>query len=163
MCETCGCNRNSRIIEIEKDILDENEHIGKRNKKRFDDYGLLVINLLSSPGAGKTTILERTILDLKDEFRIGVIEGDQYTSIDALRIARINVPVYQINTLNACHLDAHMIEHTLNKLPLSDLDLLFIENVGNLICPSGFYLGEDFKVIISSIPEAEDKPLYFIY
>jgi len=161
MCETCGCNENIKKINIEKDIFDKNKEIAERNRQIFNYHGLLVLNLVSSPGAGKTTLLEKTIMDLKDRFSIGVIEGDQHTSRDADRIAKTNVPVYQINTLSACHLDAHMIKHILDKLPLNELDILFIENVGNLICPSEFDLGEDFKVVISSITEGEDKALKY--
>ena len=117
--------------------------------------------MLSSPGSGKTTILEKTTRHLKNRYRVAVIEGDQQTDRDAIRIAKANVPVYQINTLSACHLDAHMVSHGMTKLPLNNLDMVFIENVGNLICPSEFELGEDFKVIVSSITEGEDKALKY--
>jgi len=159
MCETCGCSGSK--IDIKEDLFSRNRFIAERNKTKFDYHGILVMNMLSSPGSGKTTILEKTIMNLKNDFRLAVIEGDQQTNRDAIRIAKIGVPVYQINTLSACHLDAHMVSHAMDTLPLSDLDIVFIENVGNLICPSEFELGEDFKVIVMSITEGEDKALKY--
>jgi hydrogenase nickel incorporation protein HypB len=119
------------------------------------------MNLVSSPGAGKTTLLERTIRDLKSNIPIGVIEGDQQTDRDAERIRATGVPAYQIKTMDACHLDAHMVKHALENFQMDTLELLFIENVGNLICPSAFDLGEDHRVIILSITEGEDKALKY--
>ena len=161
MCETCGCMDNTKKIIFEKKVLEENERLAKKNREIFNSLRLLVLNLISSPGAGKTTLLERTIHDIKNEFAIGVIEGDQYTNRDAERISKTGVPVFQINTLSACHLDAHMIKHAMGEILLNELDILFIENVGNLICPANFDLGEDFKVVVSSITEGEDKAIKY--
>jgi hydrogenase nickel incorporation protein HypB len=119
------------------------------------------MNLMSSPGAGKTSLLERTIQALKDEFRVGVIEGDIQSTYDAERIGRTGAPVVQINTGGACHLDSNMIQEALRNLDIKTLDLLFIENVGNLVCPAEFNLGEDFKAMILSVAEGDDKPLKY--
>ena len=148
-------------IEVQKDILSANETIALENRELFKQKGIYVLNLMSSPGAGKTTLLERTIRELKDEMTIGVIEGDQQTDRDAQRIAATGVHVHQINTMDACHLDAHMIQHALETFSLEELDLLFIENVGNLICPGAFDLGEDSRVVVLSTTEGEDKPLKY--
>jgi hydrogenase nickel incorporation protein HypB len=145
-------------VKVVRDILEANDRIAELNREVFRNNRLFVVNLMSSPGAGKTTLLERTIDALKDRLRIGVIEGDIQSSHDAERIARKNVPVVQINTGGACHLDGNMIRETLPEFNLKDLDLLVVENVGNLVCPAEFRVGEDLKVMILSVPEGDDKP-----
>jgi len=142
-------------------ILDANERIAEENKKMFKEAGVYVVNLMSSPGAGKTSLLEKTIEAINDKVRVGVIEGDITGTNDAERIDRFGVPVVQINTEGACHLDANMIANAAKELPLKDLDLLFIENVGNLVCPAEFKVGEDVKVMILSLTEGDDKPLKY--
>ena len=170
MCDTCGCGATGRDhqhqvehreIELEEKVLAKNDRLAERNRGMFEAMNVLAVNLVSSPGSGKTTLLERTITDLKSEMTIGVIEGDQQTDRDAKRIEATGVNVEQINTLDACHLDAHMIRHSLSKFSLAELDVLFIENVCNLICPGAFDLGEDFRVVVLSITEGEDKPLKY--
>lgn len=148
-------------IKVATKILTANERIAEENKKMFKDLGVYVVNLMSSPGAGKTSLLEKTIMALKDKIRIGVIEGDITGKIDAERIDRLGVPVVQINTEGACHLDANMIADAAKDLPLQEIDLLFIENVGNLVCPAEFKVGEDIKVMILSLTEGDDKPLKY--
>ncbi len=145
-------------ISVVKDILEANDRIAQENRAIFDEKGLVVFNLMSSPGAGKTSLLEKTIDGLKDHLRMGVIEGDIQSSQDAERIARKGIPVVQINTGGACHLDGNMIRDTFKSFNFDDLDLLVVENVGNLVCPAEFQVGEDFKVMILSVPEGEDKP-----
>ncbi len=145
-------------VQIVKDILSANEQIALENRRLFDGKGIFVLNVMAAPGAGKTSLIERTIELLRARFRIGVIDGDLASTIDADRIARLGIPAVQINTGGACHLDANMIRSALPKLPPDEIDLLFIENVGNLICPTGFALGEHLKVMISSTPEGDDKP-----
>ncbi len=145
-------------IPVVKQILEANDRIADQNRAIFDEKGLLVINLMSSPGAGKTTLLEKTIDALKDTLRIGVIEGDIQSTHDAERIAVKGVPAVQINTGGACHLDGNMIRDTFAEMDLNNLDLLVVENVGNLVCPAEFRLGEDFKVMILSVTEGDDKP-----
>lgn len=142
-------------------ILDANERIAEENKKMFKEAGVYVVNLMSSPGAGKTSLLEKTIEAIKDKVKVGVIEGDITGTNDAERIDRLGVPVVQINTEGACHLDANMIANAAKELPLKDLDLLFIENVGNLVCPAEFKVGEDVKIMILSLTEGDDKPLKY--
>ncbi len=148
-------------LSVVSKILDANERIAQENEKRFKDAGVYVINLMSSPGAGKTSLLEKTIESLKGKVRVGVIEGDITGTDDAARIERLGVPVVQINTGGACHLDANMINEVLPILPLQDLKLLFIENVGNLVCPAEFKVGEHIKVMILSLTEGDDKPLKY--
>lgn len=145
-------------ISVVRDILDANERIARENRRLFDRKGLMVMNLMSSPGAGKTSLLERTIDALGAELRVGVIEGDIQSSKDAERIARLGVQVVQINTGGACHLDGNMIRDALDALDLDQMDLLVVENVGNLVCPAEFRVGEDFKAMILSVTEGEDKP-----
>jgi len=147
-------------VKVVTKILEANERIAIQNRRLFDDAGIFVINLMSGPGAGKTTVLEKT-LRLASGLRIGVIEGDIAGSDDAERIERCGAPVVQINTGGACHLDANMIFEVLGELPLHDLDLLFIENVGNLVCPAEFKVGENIKVMVLSIAEGHDKPLKY--
>jgi len=148
-------------ISVVKNILEANQRIAEENRKRFSEGKLLVINLMSSPGAGKTSLLEKTILALNDEFRIGVVEGDIQSTYDAERISRTGAPAVQINTGGACHLDSNMVQEALKNLDLDELNLLFIENVGNLVCPAEFNLGEDFKAMILSVAEGDDKPLKY--
>lgn len=145
-------------ISVVKDILEVNDRIAQENRRMFDEHNLLVFNLMSSPGAGKTSLLERTIDALKEDVRMAVIEGDIQSSKDAERIARKGVPVVQINTGGACHLDGNMIRDTFKEFDFAGLDLLVVENVGNLVCPAEFKVGEDFKAMILSVTEGEDKP-----
>jgi hydrogenase nickel incorporation protein HypB len=141
--------------------MEANQRIAEENRRRFQEHALMVINLMSSPGAGKTTLLEKTISLLKDDYKVGVVEGDIQSTYDAERIGRTGVPVVQINTGGACHLDSNMVQEALKTLELRNLDLLFIENVGNLVCPAEFSLGEDFKAMILSVAEGDDKPLKY--
>ncbi len=148
-------------IKVLKDILSANEQIAQENRQLLDSKGVFAVNIMSSPGAGKTSLILETIRNLKGKTRIGVIEGDVSSSIDAEAVGRENVPVIQINTGGECHLDANMLHRALSNLPLQDIELLFVENVGNLICPAEFALGEHKKVLISSIPEGDDKPFKY--
>jgi hydrogenase nickel incorporation protein HypB len=145
-------------ISVVRNVLEANDRIAEQNKDLFDQNGLLVINLMSSPGAGKTSLLERTIEALRDDLAIGVIEGDIQSSQDAERIAKKGVAVVQINTDGACHLDGNMVRGTLDRFDLGSLDLLVVENVGNLVCPAEFKVGEDLKAMILSVAEGDDKP-----
>ncbi len=151
----------TRIIEIERDILSKNNGFARTNRDRLKQTGTLALNLMSSPGSGKTTLLCRTINDLKAKFPVAVIEGDQQTSNDADRIRATGARAIQVNTGKGCHLEALMIGHALDALPLDNGGLLFIENVGNLVCPAGFDLGEAHKVVVLSVTEGEDKPLKY--
>ncbi len=148
-------------IEVKRDILAAHDIIAQENRAFFRERGIFVLNLMSSPGAGKTTLLERTLELLKGTMSLGVIEGDIATSYDAERISRHGVPVVQINTGGACHLDGTMIRRALDELNLEKLDALIIENVGNLVCPAEFNLGEDMKAMLLSVTEGEDKPLKY--
>jgi len=148
-------------VKVVTRILEANDRIAEENRKRFKEAGVYVVNLMGAPGAGKTTLLERTISALKPHLKIGVIEGDIVGSDDAERISVLDVPVVQINTGGACHLDANMISEVLSELPLKDLDLLIIENVGNLVCPAEFKVGEDMKIMVLSVAEGHDKPLKY--
>lgn len=148
-------------VKVVTRILEANERIATENRRLFREKGLFVVNLMSGPGAGKTSLLVRTIELLKPHLRVGVIEGDITGTEDAERIQSTGVPVVQINTGGACHLDANMIQEVLPELPLGELDLLFIENVGNLVCPAEFNVGEDMKVMLLSVTEGEDKPLKY--
>jgi hydrogenase nickel incorporation protein HypB len=145
-------------IPIVRNILEANDRIAQENRDFFNENNILVINLMSSPGAGKTSLLEKTIDSLKGDIRIAVIEGDIQSSQDAERIALKGIPVVQINTGGACHLDGNMIRETFGEFDFNELDLLIVENVGNLVCPAEFKIGEDFKVMILSIAEGDDKP-----
>lgn len=147
-----------RIVRIERDILGKNNAHARENRARLARSGTFALNLMSSPGSGKTTLLCRAIEDLKGRFPIAVVEGDQQTSNDAERIRATGVPAVQVNTGKGCHLDAHMVGHALDDLPLEPGGLLFIENVGNLVCPAAFDLGEAHKVVVLSVTEGEDKP-----
>jgi hydrogenase nickel incorporation protein HypB len=144
--------------DIGKKILYANEEYALRNSQLLSELKKLCLNMISSPGSGKTTILVRTITDLKGEIKIGVIEGDIQTDIDAKRIRTTQAPAVQINTNGACHLSAAQVHESLQKLPLTDLNIVFIENVGNLVCPAAFELGENAKVVVLSVVEGDDKP-----
>jgi len=148
-------------IALGSNILGANELLARKNRKLFEQDGTLVINLMSSPGAGKTTILERSLEGITGKLKIGVIEGDLYTDQDAQRIGKKGVEVVQINTEGTCHLDAGMVNKALERLPASDYQLVFIENVGNLVCPAEFDLGEDFRVVVFSVAEGNDKLLKY--
>ncbi len=149
------------IIKIERKILEKNDEIAEKNRSIFKKYNLLVINMVSSPGAGKTSILENTINILKPKFNIAVIEGDVQTDLDAIRVAKYDVPVVQIVTNGACHLEAKLVNDAISNLNFEKTDLLFIENVGNLVCPAGYDLGEDLKTVVVSTTEGDDKPLKY--
>ena len=150
-----------KVIKVGEDILGANEAKARENKKLLDDNGVFTINIMSSPGAGKTSAILSTINHLKDKITIAVIEGDVASSVDSEKVSALGIPVVQINTAGGCHLDANMVESALGSLPLGDIDLLFIENVGNLICPNAYSLGEDRRIMISSLPEGDDKPLKY--
>lgn len=173
MCNTCGCQitpgndahahatistDGNNAISVLTHLLAENDHRAIHNREHFDQYGVLTINLMSGPGAGKTSLLEATIDALKNEFRIGVIEGDLETENDATRIRAKGVPALQIVTGTACHLDAHLVHDALHHLELAPLDVVFIENVGNLVCPASFDLGQHRNVVLLSVTEGDDKP-----
>ena len=177
MCDTCGCNVTSgnrhllqdgghlaqtasgaESVAVLKGLLDANDHEAAHNREHFDRHTVLAINLMSSPGAGKTSLLEATIDRLGSEFNIAVVEGDLETENDADRIRAKGVPAIQISTGSACHLDAHMVHNALHTLDLNALDIVFIENVGNLVCPASFDLGQHLNVTLLSSPEGDDKP-----
>jgi hydrogenase nickel incorporation protein HypB len=150
-----------RIVRIERDILSKNDAYARQNRAFFATQGVLALNFVSSPGSGKTTLLVRTINDLLGKIPVAVIEGDQQTSNDAERIRETGAPAIQINTGKGCHLDAHMVGHALETLALKKGAALFIENVGNLVCPAAFDLGEAHKIVVLSVTEGEDKPLKY--
>ena len=177
MCDTCGCNvtpgnehlvaagghlaktsTGHESVEVLKGLLDANDHQAAHNREHFARHGVLAVNLMSSPGAGKTALLEATIEVLRDTLRVAVVEGDLETENDAERIRRKGVPAVQISTGSACHLDAHMVHTALHDLDLDDVDVVFIENVGNLVCPASFDLGQHLNVTLLSTPEGHDKP-----
>ena len=151
----------ARMVQIEEDILGKNNGYANANRRWFAERGILALNLVSSPGSGKTTLLTRTIDDLKSDLKLTVIEGDQQTANDAERIRETGVKALQINTGKGCHLDGHMVGHALETLHPENDSVLFIENVGNLVCPAAFDLGEAHKVAILSVTEGEDKPLKY--
>jgi len=148
----------TKTVPVVEQILSANDRIALQNRTQFDTAGTFAINLMASPGAGKTSLIMATIRALKDEYRIAGVDGDVATSIDADKIAALGVPAVQINTGGACHLDAVMLHSALPQLPLAELDLLIVENVGNLICPTGFKLGVHRSALIASVPEGDDKP-----
>jgi len=177
MCDTCGCNvtpGNEHLVaagghlaktsgghesvEVLKGLLDANDHQAAHNREHFERHNVLAVNVMSSPGAGKTALLEATIEALGGELRVAVVEGDLETENDAERIRRKGVPAVQISTGSACHLDAHMVHTALHDLDLDGLDVVFIENVGNLVCPASFDLGQHCNVALLSTPEGHDKP-----
>ncbi len=186
MCATCGCSADGsvtmhvpgqennhehshghshsngkRIVDVEQDILQQNNLLAERNKGYFEAKNILALNLVSSPGSGKTTLLEKTLTDLKGQVEFAVIEGDQQTTNDADRIHATGTKVTQINTGKGCHLDAHMVLHAVQGMKPKNDSVLFIENVGNLVCPAMFDLGEKERVVIISVTEGDDKPLKY--
>ncbi|EMT6575889.1 MULTISPECIES: hydrogenase nickel incorporation protein HypB [Providencia] len=150
-----------RMLQIEMDVLDKNNHLAEHNREDFNQKNILALNLVSSPGSGKTTLLTETLLRLRDKINCAVIEGDQQTTNDAQRIRETGVSAIQVNTGKGCHLDAQMVHDATARLDLADNSLLFIENVGNLVCPASFDLGERHKVAVLSVTEGEDKPLKY--
>jgi len=148
-------------IKVVKDIIEANDSIARSNREAFVKMGATVFNLMSAPGAGKTTLLKTALKKLKSDYKIGVIEGDIATTLDAEQIEKIGIPVVQINTGGACHLDANMIRNAYSEFKGKKLDIIIIENVGNLVCPAEFKVGEDYKIMIHSITEGEDKPLKY--
>lgn len=150
-----------KVLQVGEKILGKNEDKAKENKEKLAKNSILTINIMSSPGAGKTSLILATIKHLFKKARIGVIEGDVASSVDADKINAQRIPVVQINTAGGCHLDAFMVEQGLDNLPLDKLDILFIENVGNLICPNNYLLGEDIRLMIASMPEGDDKPFKY--
>lgn len=180
MCKDCGCSLNNnhdhnhhhenhhhhtnqvltdkKTVEVLTKILDANDKQAQENREHFDKYNILSINLMSSPGSGKTTLLEKTIDLLKDKYKIGVIEGDLETNRDAERIKAKGVPAFQITTGQACHLDAFMVHEGIHNLPIENLDIVFVENVGNLVCPAAYDIGTHINVVLLSVPEGDDKP-----
>jgi hydrogenase nickel incorporation protein HypB len=177
MCDTCGCNithGNEHLItkggKLEKtesgreavtvlhSLLHENDRSAGHNRDHFNSHGVIAINLMSSPGAGKTALLEATIKALGERYSIAVIEGDLETENDAERIRKHGVPAIQITTGSACHLDAHMVHDAVHQLDLKNLDIVFVENVGNLVCPASFDLGQHQNIVLLSVPEGDDKP-----
>jgi len=151
----------ARVIQVERDLLEHNDRIAAQNRATFAAHGVLALNLVSSPGAGKTTLLVRTLEALKGRCELAVIEGDQETENDAARVRATGVPAVQVNTGKGCHLDARMVARSFAALPLPAAGVLFIENVGNLVCPASFDLGEAHKVVVASVTEGEDKPLKY--
>jgi len=169
MCEDCGCSftghhhtnpvlSEKRTHEIMERVLSANDSQAESNRKHLTERRVLAVNLMSSPGAGKTSLLERTAEELKGRLRLGVIEGDLETDRDAERLRKKGIPVCQITTGRACHLDAFMVHRGLHHLPLEEMELLFIENVGNLVCPAAYDLGAHLNVVLLSVAEGEDKP-----
>jgi hydrogenase nickel incorporation protein HypB len=184
MCATCGCDTGAiitmhepghqhdhsdhhhehshkKVVDVEQDILHENNLLAERNRGYFDAKNILALNLVSSPGSGKTSLLEKTLTDLKGQLNFAVIEGDQQTTNDADRIHATGTKVVQINTGKGCHLDAHMVLHAVQGMKPVEDSVLFIENVGNLVCPAMFDLGEKERVVIISVTEGDDKPLKY--
>jgi len=177
MCDTCGCNvthgnahllkpggrlsktdSGHEAVSVLHGLLQANDHTAAHNRQHFERHGVLAVNLMSSPGAGKTRLLEATIDALQDKLSIAVIEGDLETENDASRIRAHGVPAIQITTGSACHLDAHMVHDAVHQLDLDKLDIVFIENVGNLVCPASFDLGQHRNITLLSVPEGDDKP-----
>jgi hydrogenase nickel incorporation protein HypB len=156
-----GEKNGQRTLEISQSILSKNDRLAERNRGYFRAKGLLVLNILSSPGSGKTALIERTIADLQARWRIGVIVGDLETDNDAQRLRQTGAPAIQITTGTACHLEAEMVARAAQQLDLERLDLLIVENVGNLVCPAAYDLGEDLRVVLLSVTEGEDKPLKY--
>src|SRR5688572_10047802 len=177
MCEKCGCSElehehhhhhdhhdhehHHRTIDVGRAILEKNDRRAEQNRRWLAERNILALNLVSSPGAGKTTLLEQTVRELSRDFSIQVIEGDQATSLDADRIRAAGASALQINTGTGCHLDAEMVERAYRRLEPRDGSILFIENVGNLVCPALFDLGERAKVVVASVTDGEDKPLKY--
>ncbi len=149
------------VITVERKVLEKNDEIARQNRELFSRHGVFVVNMVSSPGAGKTSILERTLEHLQGMIPTAVIEGDVQTDLDAQRVARYHVPAVQILTRGGCHLEAHLVREALKNIDLTGLRLLIIENVGNLVCPSNYDLGEAMKVVVASTTEGDDKPLKY--
>ena len=149
------------ILTIERKILEKNDEVARKNREFFRHHGVIALNVVSSPGAGKTLLLEKTIVALRGHLRTAVIEGDVQTDLDAQRVARYEVPVAQIITNGGCHLEATLVMDALRRLDLRDVRLLFIENVGNLVCPANYDLGEEMKIVVLSVTEGDDKPLKY--
>jgi hydrogenase nickel incorporation protein HypB len=149
------------IIKVERKVLEKNDELAARTREVFHQHGVFVVNMVSSPGSGKTNILERTLEYLKDSLRVAVIEGDVQTDLDAQRVAKFGVPVVQIITNGGCHLDANLVQNALNNIDLKGVRLLVIENVGNLVCPANYDLGENMKIVVASTTEGDDKPLKY--
>ena len=167
MCKECGCGgelsheSHGHGMDVHVPVLDANDRLAERNRGFFAAKNLLVINVFSSPGSGKTSLLKKTAEMLRGRVRMGVIVGDLATDNDAERLSRADIPVVQITTGTMCHLDARMIAEAMKKMPLDDLDVLIIENVGNLVCPASYDLGEGVRVVLLSVTEGEDKPLKY--
>jgi len=149
------------IITVERKVLEKNDELAARNREVFRTHGVFVVNMVSSPGSGKTSILEQTLEHLKDSLRVTVIEGDVQTDLDAQRVAKLGVPVVQIITNGGCHLEAKLIQDALGTIDLKGVQLLIIENVGNLVCPANYDLGENMKIVVASTTEGDDKPLKY--
>ena len=166
MCDTCGCNVtkgnahlvDTKSVEVLTHLLHENNHVAAHNREHFERHGVLALNLMSAPGSGKTSLLEATIEALGGDLKVAVVEGDLETENDAERIRARGVPAVQITTGQACHLDAHMVHDALHDMDLDGIDILFIENVGNLVCPASFDLGHHANVTLLSVTEGDDKP-----
>ncbi|MGB9402349.1 MAG: hydrogenase nickel incorporation protein HypB [Candidatus Acidiferrales bacterium] len=152
---------NTRMIEVRQNVLRQNDVVARALRQRFHDAGVFVVSLVSSPGAGKTALLEKTLTLLRQQFRVAALVGDLATENDAARLARSEAPVKQIITGTVCHLEAAMVQNALEGWRLDELDFLFIENVGNLVCPSSYDLGEDLRLVLMSVTEGEDKPLKY--
>lgn len=161
MCGTCGCEETGRTVTVGERVLARNDHLAEHNRAWLGDRAILAVNLMSSPGSGKTTLLERAIEDLRDRFTLAVIEGDQATPLDADRIRATGCPAVQINTGAGCHLDAAMLAGALRDLGPAPGSVVFVENVGNLVCPALFDLGEDHRAVVMSVTEGADKPLKY--
>jgi len=163
MCKECGCGEENhradrKVVQALTKVLDANDRQAQENREHFEKHGVYAINLMSSPGAGKTSLIEATVEALKDQVRIGVIEGDLETDLDAQRIKNKGAPAYQITTGGACHLDAFMVHEGIHNLPLENLDIVFIENVGNLVCPASYDVGAHMNVVLLAVTEGDDKP-----
>ena len=170
MCGICGCDdhpdhehEQRQTAYIEQSILSENDNYAEKNRRYFAEQQIFALNLVSSPGSGKTTLLTNTLRHFKDHLSMAAIVGDQYTDRDAKRLQRTGVPAVQINTGKMCHLDAHHIHHAIDNLSLSSQSILWIENIGNLVCPALFDLGEATRVVLLSVTEGDDKPLKYPY
>ncbi len=172
MCDHCGCSapvaghghthdHDHRVLQVHESLLSQNDRLAERNRGFFAAQHLAVLNLVSSPGSGKTALLERTLRDIGSDVPCGVIVGDLATENDANRLRQHGAPAVQITTGTVCHLDAHMVQHALEELDTAKLSVVFIENVGNLVCPASFDLGEDKRVVVISVTEGEDKPLKY--
>jgi hydrogenase nickel incorporation protein HypB len=163
MCKECGCGEENhradrKVVQALTKVLDANDRQAQENREHFEKNGVYAINLMSSPGAGKTSLIEATVEALRDQVRIGVIEGDLETDLDAQRIKNKGAPAYQITTGGACHLDAFMVHEGIHNLPLENLDIVFIENVGNLVCPASYDVGAHMNAVLLAVTEGDDKP-----